>query len=178
MIVDSAIIERANEIVHDMTMPGMEEVGLAHGVCGQVNSFYMPTVNTIILCDEMIKAYPKIIPAVIAHEMGHAIIHQLDIPFTGSEEAAADEISLVYMTNSGHLDETWDVALAYAEMNLHERYQPRDDHPNLANRAFNFACAATGAEEALTAEPSKCKQYQLRISRNWARLLVAYSHYE
>lgn len=83
--------------------------------CGNVNAFYSPDKTVVVLCYEMIHAllargvalqeanqFPEEFPIrylqanlrfIVMHEVGHALVDLLDLPITGREEDAADQLA-------------------------------------------------------------------------------------
>jgi len=85
------------------------------------------------------------------HELGHGLIHQLDLPVLGREEDAADSLSVVLINNIYEDDKAveilTDVAndyLVYSQnSDSDENYW--DEHSSGSQRTFNFACWLYGA---------------------------------
>jgi len=87
--------------------------------CGTANAFYDDKAGRIIMCYELLAYYlelfspttkdndelgTKVIGAtlfVFFHELGHALRHQLNIPVTGSEEVAVDELATLLLIAMG-----------------------------------------------------------------------------
>lgn len=87
--------------------------------CNMVNAFYNSDDQELTLCPEMVKflydfykphipnedtLYQKVgntIAFIYFHELGHAMIHLLDIPITGKEEDAADYFSFYLLGSNG-----------------------------------------------------------------------------
>ncbi len=87
--------------------------------CGNQNAFYSQPKNEIVLCYELIgdilkeskthaddeqtdKDFPVkymtgVVRFVMLHELGHGVIRLLQLPITGREETAADELAAVVM---------------------------------------------------------------------------------
>ena len=83
--------------------------------CGNVNAFYSPDKTVVVLCYEMIHAllergvalreanqFSEEFPIrylqanlrfIVMHEVGHALVDLLDLPITGREEDAADQLA-------------------------------------------------------------------------------------
>lgn len=127
--------------------------------CGQPNGFYDLKTRSIIICSELFTVTTdETVHAILAHELAHGIIHQLNIPFTGNEEAAADELSAVLMDKAG-LKDDMKAVIHYLLENDHG-YDPLDDHPPNVTRALSIAAVT------LHVEPD----YK-RIVATWDRLL-------
>ncbi len=137
-----------------MRMPGVE-VSVRWLDCGEVNAFYTPegtevwgikvAPRTVVMCNELRGEAPGFVRYVLAHELSHAIIHQRRIPFTGSEEVAADELAAVVF---GVYE--WQADL-YATANRYRRMgdvwvPPWDPHPAPLKRAFTIGCLAAESE--------------------------------
>lgn len=96
--------------------------------CQQANAFYNPTTNHIVMCYELLDSFEKAfahVPQsqqnqavmgswtfVFFHEIGHALVHRLNLPITGKEEDAVDQFSTVLLTRVGQ--QGADAALAGA----------------------------------------------------------------
>jgi Putative metallopeptidase len=79
--------------------------------CGVANAFYSPTNHSITICNEFTTALGKtftktglppeeaVVPVIytviftLFHEVGHMLIHELNLPITGREEDVADQFS-------------------------------------------------------------------------------------
>ncbi len=153
------------QIVDGMTFPGVS-VTLKWQDCGEWNAYYNPLGKQVILCNELKGSSPGIIRAAVAHEMGHAVIEQLDIPFTGSEETAADELSAVMLIAMGHEDDVIAMANFWAASGRPE--DPEDSHPSDLRRFFTLGCLAIGAEDG---EVNGCTLEYRKAVRTWNRLL-------
>ncbi|HID99066.1 MAG TPA: hypothetical protein EYP59_02100 [Thiotrichaceae bacterium] len=78
--------------------------------CGAVNAFYDPQNVKMIMCYELFKAFlnfygnaesaAKAYFFVFFHELGHALIDQLDLPVLGKEEDSVDGMATVIMVNA------------------------------------------------------------------------------
>jgi hypothetical protein len=92
--------------------------------CGQVNAFYDPSIHAVKICYEYARSFwnlqsadqrgedgkidnAAVIKAVLGtlkftlhHEVGHALVDILDLPITGGEEDAVDQLAAVVMLSS------------------------------------------------------------------------------
>ena len=146
-------------------VPGVEYT-VSWKACGQINAYYSHRKRHITLCYELLEASnPGTVRFILGHEIGHAVIRQLRVPFTGLEEAAADEFSAVILGWYGQRDDVlvagrWFVAQGGEE-------NPWDEHPGNMRRGITLACLYLGVE----AEQSDCTYEWLRASSSWQRLL-------
>jgi len=126
-----------NEIDMEMREPGVH-VRWHWEDCGEDNAWYMS--GEITLCNELRELDPGVVRFAFAHEYSHAIIHQLHIPFTGSEEVAADELAAVVLGVNGHADELMQAALYW--YNREDDANPWDPHPSNLQRFYTLGCYA------------------------------------
>ncbi len=107
--------ELADELNKMFILP--ENIYLSIEECGQANAFYDPNTKEIILCTELIldfdKAFAKEFKKaedadaavgdatvfVFFHELGHALIDVYDLPVTGKEEDAVDQLSTIIIAD-------------------------------------------------------------------------------
>lgn len=131
--------------------------------CGEFNAFYDPETHRVTMCSELLPYGAAVVRMILAHELAHAVITQLDIPYTGSGEAAADELAAVLMSIHGHQEDV----LAMADFfKKHPLEVPGwDDHPDNDSRYWMLYRIARGSEVG--------SRDWHRISRTWARLVLA-----
>lgn len=169
LTVPGASSQDVEQVVHDMTLPTMH-VDVIYTECGQTNAMYFPAADALIVCTEDFALQPGALRFITAHEMGHAIIDQLSIPFTGSEEEAADEIAAVYSGMANRPEDTMEMAMYFLDM-ANVWVDPRDDHPPNEKRAWTLACMADGAEPQPVSP--HCQALFDRATDHWKRLIVA-----
>lgn len=150
-----------------IAVPGVEIEYVSYFKCGAVNAAYVPVLRSIYICEELAHEMPGFQRFAVAHEYGHAVIHQLDLPYTGSEEAAADEFAEFALTATGHTTDIADAAAFYSMSG--EEEDPTDPHPSDARREYTFECVVNGLGEDPTEE---CHAYAFRVYRTWVRLLT------
>lgn len=176
------------------------------GPCAVPNAFYMPSKHVVFLCYPMaMAAYQNFIAMgksdkeassltrdamtfVLLHEMGHALIGELELGVTGKEEDAVDELaSLILIQNGKH-----DMAIAgtYALVLLHQfqgKGQPTpffDEHSVSEARLYDVFCMILGSnpkkfgDEILKERPElrqrapKCPGTYQKIDKAWTTLLA------
>lgn len=143
------------------------KVSVVYEQCGHENAYYHPVERKIVICTEMLK-YPAV-RFFLAHEIAHAYIVQLEIPFTGSHEAAADELATVLLLRLGRADAVADAALYWAGEAEQSNVPGFADHPDHDQRFWTLSCLTLEATGSLL--PAECRSSLQRVQRTWAKLL-------
>ncbi|HTM22176.1 MAG TPA: DUF4344 domain-containing metallopeptidase, partial [Kofleriaceae bacterium] len=189
-------------------MPAVVDIQMVD--CGTVNAFYDPNSSRIIVCYELLEYYVEMFKPVSSsseelgnavigatffaffHELGHGLIHQLDIPSTGQEEDAVDELSTLVLLDSG--DAGAAAAMAGAKWFAMEQekedktgqHMPMfDEHGLNGKRFFNVACLVYGSNpdkyqpmvtNNYLPEPRavRCQEEFRRKAHAWERLLESH----
>ncbi len=156
---------RLDDVLGHFMYPGVQ-VTVTWQPCGHVNAFYLPRLRAVVMCEELIDN-----PAArffFAHEMAHAVIHQLGIPFTVSEEGAADELAAMVMVLAGHEKDVEAAADWFATKYVEGyRVHPLDDHPDHLKRALTLKCLSLGRAGV----PLGCPRNWNHLIWSWSRLL-------
>lgn len=97
---------------------------------GQLNAFYSPADHRIVMGYELIEFYYDLYGTlgyggedqaqlmagatmfVFLHELGHALVHELQLPITGKEEDVADEFATLLLLEAGDAGKIASVAAA------------------------------------------------------------------
>lgn len=137
--------------------------------CGQENAFYHPFRRLIVFCTEMLAYGPATARFFLAHEIAHAYIVQLDLPFTGSHEAAADELAAYLMIRAGHAKDLLEAAKYWTAQAEETSVPGWADHPDHDQRAHTLRCL--GQEATHGKDQLLCRGDLPRIQRNWAKIL-------
>lgn len=183
--------------------------------CGEFGAFYLPDSAEVVLCYETLRTlyergvelqqaggfdqeYPlrymlANVRFIVLHETGHALIDLLDLPATGRQEDAVDQLAAILMLRFAGLDETpaqvignlrmaanWMLAGSTGAYNLHAY---ADEHALGEQRYFNLQCLIYGtdparyagmvaAEDLTEARAKVCPRETRTIVRAWVRLLV------
>lgn len=183
--------------------------------CQQVNAFYSPDTHEIVMCYEMVELLVKTaaqlagashmtsesqgrfivanLRFMMLHEMGHALIDLLDIPSTGREEDAADQLAGTVMLLYRAPEETADQVAANLDMaavffqangsRQLDRSAFADEHSLGDQRYYNLLCMVYGSDPAkylrlvtsggLPVERAeRCPAESHKITHAWAQLLV------
>lgn len=183
--------------------------------CGEFGAFYRPAEAEVVLCYETLRTlyergleqqhrgglddrYPlryvrANIRFVVLHETGHALVHLLDLPVTGRQEDAMDQLAAILMLRFAGLDETpaevignlrmaadWLLSRSTGAYNL-DAYA--DEHALGEQRYFNLQCLIYGTDPAAFANmvnegdltPARaqgCARETRLATRAWLRLLL------
>lgn len=189
-----------------LALPGT--LGLRYAECGEANAFYDPATRTISLCFELIEQLAEDFGArldddaelatavagaytfIALHEVGHALVDMLELPVTGREEDAVDQLSAwLLIGEAGGNDAVLHAAMAFSFAG--EGYELAEgdfaaSHSLDRQRYFNFVCwvygSDPGARPALALDaglpPERaegCAEEYARIDRSWATLLAPYA---
>lgn len=155
-----------DQIVKDMSFGGRIKVTVRYEDCGEPNALYYPT-HDLVICNELMVQLPEMVPFAAAHEMGHAIIDQMHLPTTGSEEVAADEMASVYLLTHDRYEDVKAAALHFGDDAMD--YMFYDPHPDGARRNFTLRCLAEGS---IGNPQYGCDTQWLRTAVVWVRLLT------
>ncbi len=183
--------------------------------CDEANAFYDYSTKEITICYEFLdyladsttsmnvsdEIRTKIIGSVFVftfyHELGHALIDSYDLPITGKEEDAADQISTLillemdlsddeYITN-GELviyTSSWFKNIANTQNDM-DRLAYWDEHSLDTQRFQNIMCMAYGSDPELydalilqnilpADKADRCVSEYNKITRSWNILLDPY----
>ena len=89
------------------------DVTLTFAECGESNAFYHPQDNTVTVCFEMVDELDHLFADdkdrdqsvndallfTTMHEVGHALVNVLDLPVTGREEDAVDQLAAIILVD-------------------------------------------------------------------------------
>ena len=183
--------------------------------CGEFGAFYRPVEAEVVLCYETLRtlyergqAHQRALGLpdghpfryvranvrfMLLHETGHALVQLLDLPVTGRQEDAVDQLAAILMLRFAGLEETpaevignlrlaanWMLSRSTGAYNL-DAYA--DEHALGEQRYFNLQCLVYGTDpegfagmvEAgdLTAARARvCPRETRQASRAWLRLLL------
>lgn len=138
--------------------------GLAGG-----KAWYFPSAARVVFCTETLKeADDGTSRFILAHEIAHAYIHQLRVPYTGSHEAAADELAALLLIKIGRAQDVLDASRYFHAEGKKETVSPWADHPEHMQRFHTLRCLALEAQKK---DRLLCRDDLARIKRNWERLL-------
>lgn len=184
------------------------DLAVSFDECGTINAFYSPGDAAITFCYELIALLAQVfLPAdgswsqeaqdqisgaiwfIMMHEVGHALVHQLDLPITGREEDVADQLAVWTLMGTGEKG----AQAAYAgtlaiqpATDQFEQYEFADEHSLGPVRLYNVLCWIYGsdpekyggivADGHLPEERAvRCPGEWDRMSKAWQRLLAPHT---
>lgn len=171
--------------------------------CGEPNAFYSPADGRIAVCYELIQWFSALFASdeelsdqeraehvvnaavfTLLHELGHALIDVLDIPATGKEEDAVDDLAALLLLKSGQeqtaLSAVGQFALATVNMDEEAEFAFWDEHSLDPQRMYSLVCLILGSDperypdlaDVLPPERAvRCPSEYERKSRSWGQLL-------
>ncbi len=179
--------------------------------CGVANAFYSSKDHAIVMCSELTNQAYKLSKqkgygdetalksAVLStvfflyHEVGHMLIHELDLPIVGREEDIADQFAAYFLLRSDPSADkslSGQILLSAAKVFARQSTRPSkeiyiDPHSLNQQRYYNIVCMVYGASpekySSLVAKlnyPESrlngCRQESESMLRNWGRLLKPY----
>ncbi|MFL6199824.1 MAG: DUF4344 domain-containing metallopeptidase [Thermoanaerobaculia bacterium] len=180
--------------------------------CGEVNAFYDPEAQEISVCYELIEYYSGMFLSedqteeeaaeggeavagatlfTFFHELGHALIDLYDLPVTGREEDAVDQLATMILLEGGDEGETaalngaWSFLTEEEEDDSEEEPAFWDEHSLDEQRFYNIVCWSYGKNPEAFQElvddetlpegrAARCPAEYDRMSRSWDALLDPY----
>lgn len=118
LVPNSQILEQYRTLVNE-TIALPRDIPVTFCDCNVENAWYSKESHSITICYDYIQSgldrmrknnfnetdqniVDGISVSVLGHELGHGLIHQLNLPTTGKDENAADEFSVVFMLKDMH----------------------------------------------------------------------------
>ena len=189
------IADALNSVV---TLP--RDVGLRYAECGEANAYYDSDERHILMCielmediasalegqfeseDEVAEAAAGAWLAVALHEAGHAMVDVMELPVTGREEDAVDQLAAWILIESDDVDSVLGAAASYYTEDDAEDSDFADEHSLNRQRYFNLVCWAYGSDpqnsrelidtwELPEARAEGCEAEYAQLNRSWSRLL-------
>lgn len=177
--------------------------------CGEVNAFYDPEAREISICYELVEHYAGMFLSedqteeeaqeggeavagatlfTFFHELGHALIDLYDLPVTGREEDAVDQLATMILLEGGEEGENAALNGAWSfltEEGSEEELAFWDEHSLDEQRFYNIVCWSYGKnpegfqslvdDETLPeGRAERCPAEYDRMSRSWDALLDPY----
>lgn len=192
----------ASELNKTFSLP--QDLYLSVNTCGVANAFYDPDAKEIIMCKELTMLFAKGFADeykdkeeaaqavedstifVFYHELGHALIDIYDLPVTGREEDAVDQLATLIVADGSEdgAASVFNGAVAFTLLDDGELNESAfwGEHSMGLQRFYNTICMLYGQdpeahkdmvkEEVLPqARAQRCPGEYERIEKAWGTLL-------
>lgn len=193
------IVARLND---SLRIPRDITLRTAH--CGEPNASYTPDDRRVTLCYELFRSLSEqfagepggeflvsgTVVFALMHELGHALIHVLDLPTTGREEDAVDQLATVLLLQQGPTGDSLAFgAVGWFASDAHrsqlDALEFADDHGFDLQRVYNIICWIHGRDPRAYPElvedgwlpahrRDRCPAEYHRLAESWRRLLRPY----
>lgn len=198
------VIDVLNELV---VLP--HDIHVVLGECGTANAFYSPDDEAVVLCYELIDSFWEVFFAdagtdeefeeagasmagatlfILFHEIGHVLVDVHELPITGREEDAVDQLATVLLAESDDIEveaAALDAAVFFAAAADQEGINEEafwGEHALDAQRFYNIICWLYGSdpetwsdlvgEDGLPPERAeRCPAEYQRLASAWETLL-------
>ncbi|MBP6003175.1 MAG: hypothetical protein KA746_07055 [Pyrinomonadaceae bacterium] len=192
-----------NELI---AMP--KDIYLNMDTCGEPNAYYSPDTSEITFCYELLVQYEEEFKSIeknqkkvdemvedtliqtLFHELGHCLIDVWDLPATGREEDAVDQLATILMLD-GSPEGANSAINAALEFEIASRDQDKgdmlfwDEHSFSKTRFFDMVCLVYGSNpdqysglvgpDLLPEQRAvRCTEEYERANRSWMKLLEPY----
>ena len=195
--------EMANDLNKTFILP--QDIYLSVDVCGEANAYYDPDSKEIIMCAELSKFFEQAFAKeyedkdeaaqavhdstmfIFYHELGHALIDIYDLPVTGKEEDAVDQLATLIVADGSEegAASVFNGAMAFTHFDGDELSESAfwGEHSMGIQRFYNTVCLLYGqdpkahkdlvTEEVLPqARAQRCPSEYQRIEKAWGTLLA------
>ncbi len=202
----AAFQEIATGLNEMIAMP--KDVYINMDLCGTPNAFYNPGTSEITFCYELLDQYEAEFKTIekdqakvdamvedtliqtLFHELGHCLIDVWELPATGREEDAVDQLATILMLD-GSDEGTVSTINAALEFEIASRDQDKgdmlfwDEHSFSKTRFYDMICLAYGSNpeknefmvgpDGLPEQRAvRCPEEYRRAERSWMKLLDPY----
>lgn len=176
------------------------DIGLRYAECSEANAYYDSDEHHILMCMELMEDIASTVEgqfetddeaaeaaagawlAVALHEAGHALVDVLELPVTGREEDAVDQLAAWILIEADDVDSVLGAAASYYTEDETDDSDFADEHSLNRQRYFNLVCWAYGSDpensqelidtwELPQARAEGCEAEYAQLDRSWSRLL-------
>lgn len=197
--------EVANELNNIFILPQDIEIVLRE--CGKTDAFYNSENHQIVMCYELIEELSSSFSGVTEseeeldsviihstlfifyHEVGHALVDVLNLPTTGKEEDAVDQLSSLILIEAGGESAVLDGAdwfFLRSEETKIDELALADEHALDKQRFYNLVCWVYGKDPTKNTylieegyigweRAERCPQEYSQIFNSWERLTEPYT---
>ncbi len=198
--------ETADALNKAFSLP--HDIFIGFDSCEEANAFYDPAQKTVTVCYELAEdlyetfkkdyktdaqveeAVTNATTFVFYHELGHALVDAYDLPITGREEDAVDQLSVLLLADGTEEGERMvlDAAVSFSKQANAELDELAfaDEHSLDQQRYYNIVCLLYGQDEEKFASlvkdgtlpesrAERCSDEFARVDKAWDALLAPYA---
>jgi hypothetical protein len=198
--------ETADALNKAFSLP--QDIYIGFDNCEEANAFYDPEKKKVTVCyelaadlydafkkdfktDEQVDdAVTNATTFVFFHELGHALVDAYDLPITGREEDAVDQLSVLLLADGTDEGEQMvlDAAVSFSKQANGELDELAfaDEHSLDQQRYYNIVCLLYGQNEEKFASlvkdgtlpqsrAERCSDEFARVDKAWDALLAPYT---
>lgn len=198
--------ETAEALNKSFSLP--HDIFIGFDNCDEANAFYDPERKKVTVCyelaedlydafrkdfktDEQVEdAVTNATTFIFYHELGHALVDAYDLPITGREEDAVDQLSVYLLADGTQEGEQMvlDAAVSFSKQASGELDESAfaDEHSLDQQRYYNIICLLYGQNEEKFASlvkdgtlpesrAARCSDEFTRVERAWDALLAPYT---
>jgi len=203
---EKSLEEAAAELNKAFSLP--HDIFIGFDECDEPNAFYDPEKKQVTVCYELVADLYEAFRAdyksdeeldeivsnattfVFFHEVGHALVDAYDLPITGREEDAVDQLSVLLLADgTGEGDRmVLDAAVSFSKQASGELDELAfaDEHSLDQQRYYNIICLLYGQNEEKFASlvkdgtlpgsrAERCSDEFARVDKAWDVLLAPYT---
>lgn len=180
-----------------------QDIAVVFAECGEENAFYDPELVEVTVCYDLILAYAEIFHELyqedfdseviyasyftFLHEVGHALVDQLDLPIVGREEDVVDAFATILLLQGGEEDAAI-AGIEQFEVDAEDEAELDDipywgEHSLSDQRVYNVACLVYGSDPEFYSDwvedgflPEEraegCEDEYLQAAESWDVLLA------
>jgi hypothetical protein len=196
---ESGVLQDLAEALNS-TLVLPRDVGMRFAECGEANAFYDADKRQILMCLELMEGMAETLQgqfedddsttdalagayiSVALHEAGHALVDVLELPVTGREEDAVDQLAAWLLIEADDVDSVLGAAASYYTEDEAGEDDYADEHSLGRQRYFNLLCWAYGSNpdesahlietwELPEARAERCQDEYAQLDRSWSKLL-------
>jgi len=198
--------ETADALNKSFSLP--HDIYIGFDDCEEANAFYDPEKKKVTVCYELAEdlydafkkdyktdeqvddAVTNATTFVFYHELGHALVDAYDLPVTGREEDAVDQLSVLLLADGTDEGERMvlDAAVSFSKQSKGELDELAfaDEHSLDQQRYYNIICLLYGQNEEKfaslvkdgtlpQARAERCSEEYARVDKAWDALLAPYT---
>lgn len=203
VLADPGVDEWVDLLNTELAMP--RDLRIVHTSCGVENAYYSPDDEAVVLCWELLdriaatmseaglegaeleRAIGSAWLFVMFHEAGHALVDFYDLPITGREEDAVDDLATLVFIDAGASDAAIAAAVFWilSDDQSYSDAKFADEHSLNPQRFYTILCTVYGSDPAAYSElveygylpherAQRCPREYEQKDASWGRLLDAW----